>query len=129
MFEWSVGGAANTPSQVELAEQISQARAFRNGAGMLREGDDPSWMKVVYQAILPVARFESGRLVEIRVYPIDTNREGTVSRGGAGRLATGTVARDILERLQKLSEPLGTRVSIENNVGIIRPVQATTAQR
>jgi poly-gamma-glutamate synthesis protein (capsule biosynthesis protein) len=36
-------------------------------------------------------------------------------------------AKLILERLQKFSEPFGTKISIENNIGIIRvPREATT---
>ena len=31
------------------------------------------------------------------------------------------IARRILVRLQKLSEPFGTRIAIEGNVGVIRP--------
>ena len=35
-------------------------------------------------------------------------------------------ARSILERIQRYSEPFGTKISIENNIGIIRvPPEAT----
>jgi poly-gamma-glutamate synthesis protein (capsule biosynthesis protein) len=35
-------------------------------------------------------------------------------------------ARAILEKIQKYSEPFGTKISIENNIGIIRvPPEAT----
>ena len=34
--------------------------------------------------------------------------------------------REEMERIQKLSEPFGTKISIENNIGIIRvPPEAT----
>jgi poly-gamma-glutamate synthesis protein (capsule biosynthesis protein) len=36
------------------------------------------------------------------------------------------IAQRILTRLQKLSEPLGTKIAIENNVGVIRPAARTT---
>jgi hypothetical protein len=40
------------------------------------------------------------------------------------------VARTILERLQRLSQPFGTKIAIENGVGIIRlPAQPATAAR
>jgi poly-gamma-glutamate synthesis protein (capsule biosynthesis protein) len=31
------------------------------------------------------------------------------------------IAQRILRRLQKLSEPFGTKIAIEGNVGVIRP--------
>jgi hypothetical protein len=31
------------------------------------------------------------------------------------------IAQRILQRLQKLSEPFGTRITVEGNVGVIRP--------
>jgi len=35
------------------------------------------------------------------------------------------VARTILERLQRLSQPFGTSIAIEQGVGVIRPAIAT----
>jgi poly-gamma-glutamate synthesis protein (capsule biosynthesis protein) len=39
--------------------------------------------------------------------------------------ATGATAQRILTRLQKISEPFGTKIAIEGDIGIIRmaPVQ------
>jgi poly-gamma-glutamate synthesis protein (capsule biosynthesis protein) len=37
------------------------------------------------------------------------------------------IAQRILDRLQKLSEPLGTKIAIEGNVGVIRPSAAQTS--
>ena len=34
--------------------------------------------------------------------------------------APPAIAQRILQRLQKLSEPFGTRIAIEGNVGVIR---------
>ena len=31
------------------------------------------------------------------------------------------IAQRILQRLQKLSEPFGTKITVEGNVGVIRP--------
>jgi poly-gamma-glutamate synthesis protein (capsule biosynthesis protein) len=39
------------------------------------------------------------------------------------------IAQRILQRLQKLSEPLGTRLTIEGNVGVIRPGAGTPSTR
>jgi hypothetical protein len=44
--------------------------------------------------------------------------------------APPATAQRILQRLQKLSEPFGTRIAIENNVGVIRvpPARSTSQQ-
>jgi hypothetical protein len=50
------------------------------------------------------------------------------SRENSPQTPTPEKARAILERLQKLSEPFATKISIENNIGIIRvPPEATVA--
>jgi poly-gamma-glutamate synthesis protein (capsule biosynthesis protein) len=38
--------------------------------------------------------------------------------------APPAIAQRILERLQKLSEPFGTKIAIEGNVGVIRVADA-----
>ena len=51
-------------------------------------------------------------------------------RRAAERLTDPEIAQRILQRLQKLSEPFGTKLTIEGGVGVIRlsPV-AASAQR
>jgi hypothetical protein len=54
------------------------------------------------------------------------HRQETVVAGEHSRDAYAELARSILERIQKYSEPFGTKISIENNIGIIRvPPEAT----
>ena len=50
------------------------------------------------------------------IYPMDGGFESTISRRGVPRMASPEVAQTILQRLQKLSEPFGTKISIEGNV-------------
>ena len=45
--------------------------------------------------------------------------DAPISRRGVPRMASPEVAQRILQRLQKLSEPLGTKIDIEGNVGVI----------
>jgi len=71
--------------------------------------------------------YQDGRLVEIRIYPVDIGI-GTRpwSRENVPMTPAPDKARSILERIQKYSEPFGTKISIENNVGVIRvPPEAT----
>jgi hypothetical protein len=76
---------------------------------------------VWYQSVVTTSRFEKWRLAEIRLQPIDLSYTARGADRGVPRLATPEVARTILERLQRLSQPFGTRIAIEQGVGVIRP--------
>ena len=47
---------------------------------------------------------------------------------GLPRVASAQAAQRILTRLQKLSAPLGTTITIEGNVGVIRLTPTTSQQ-
>jgi capsule synthesis protein PGA_cap len=82
-----------------------------------------------YESAIAVSKFDKGQLQEIRVYPIWARHDGPLSRRGVPMTAPPAIAQRILQRLQKLSEPFGTRIAIENNVGVIRsPVRSTSQQ-
>jgi len=44
-----------------------------------------------------------------------------LARRGIPVIAPPEAAQRILRRLQELSEPLGTRIEIEGNIGVIQP--------
>jgi hypothetical protein len=56
-----------------------------------------------------------------RMHPVDLNDTARGGDRGVPRLAGAEVARTILERLQRVSQPFGTRIAIEQGVGMIRP--------
>ena len=64
--------------------------------------------------------FKAKRLDEIRLYPIDLGFKRPRSQRGRPVLAQGEVASQVLELFQRLSQPLGTVVDIEDGVGVIR---------
>lgn len=74
----------------------------------------------LYESVIAISRYAGGRVAEIRLYPIDLG----VAVQGAGRgvpaMADAAVGRRILERMQRLSAPFGTTISIEKGVGVIR---------
>jgi hypothetical protein len=74
------------------------------------------------EALLARMRYDNGKLVEVRIYPVDLGADKTRSwsRQGVPMTPAPAKAREILERLQKLSEPFGTRMDIENGIGVIR---------
>ncbi len=82
------------------------------------EQDFPS--AVYYQSAIAVSEFREGKVSRIKLYPLDLGFAARFANKGVPRLAAPDVARTILERLQKLSEPYGTMISIEENVGVIR---------
>jgi len=76
-----------------------------------------------YESAVAVSQFDKGQLQEVRIYPIWGRHDGPISRRGLPMTAPPDTAQRILQRLQKLSEPFGTRIAIEGNIGIIRPTQ------
>ncbi|WP_018099510.1 CapA family protein [Sinorhizobium meliloti] len=73
-----------------------------------------------YESIVAICRFEGNQLSELQLYPIELRRTNRFANRGVPRLAAGQQARSILERMQKLSEPFGTRIEIENQIGHVR---------
>ena len=70
-----------------------------------------------------------GKLAEIRIYPLDLGTDASKapwSRCSIPQTPTPIVARKILTDLQTWSAPFGTKIAIENNIGILRiPAEAT----
>ena len=77
--------------------------------------------ETVFQTVVTVTRYEGGRAAEVRLYPVDLGYGLRLTKSGVPRLASPDAGRAILERLQRLSKPYGTAITIEKNVGVIRP--------
>jgi poly-gamma-glutamate capsule biosynthesis protein CapA/YwtB (metallophosphatase superfamily) len=80
-------------------------------------------------AYLAVTKYQDGVLQEIRIYPVDlgvdrANRPW--SKMSMPMTPSPELANRILGDVQKFSEPFGTKITIENGVGVIRiPPEAT----
>lgn len=74
-----------------------------------------------FESVIAVTRYAGGKVVEIRLHPIDlgVNLQGAAK--GVPALADAATGRRILETMQRLSAPFGTRITIEKGVGVIRP--------
>lgn len=74
------------------------------------------------ETLLTTSRFDEGRLVEVRLYPTDLGQDGSrpLSRFGIPMTPSPQMATQVLEKMQRISKPFGTSISIENGVGIIR---------
>jgi poly-gamma-glutamate synthesis protein (capsule biosynthesis protein) len=104
-----------------LETEFGQADALSGASGDALGGS------LSNESILATSRFEDGRLVEVRIYPIDLRVGGPNSWLGIPRISPPDIGGRILERVQRLSKELGTHISIENNVGVIRVQQTATA--
>lgn len=92
------------------------AKGYPTAEGLLGAQSGPSF----YESVVAVSRFERNQLSELKLYPIELRRLNRFANRGVPRLAEGQHGKSILERMQRLSEPFGTRIEIENNVGLIR---------
>ncbi len=74
------------------------------------------------EGFLVETRFENGRLAEVRLHPTDLGQDKSrpFSRRGVPMVPSPDMAKRVLEKLQKISQPFGTKITIENGVGIIR---------
>jgi hypothetical protein len=73
------------------------------------------------EALLASMHYESGQLTEVRIYPVDLggpSRPG--SQLGLPKKASPEVAKRILDEVVEFPKPFGTKIAIENGVGVIR---------
>ncbi len=115
-------GVSNFFYQDAPAAEVTNPSAPPGGAG--GSGHQPANK----EALLTASRFEGGKLVEVRLYPADLGQDGTrpISKVGNPSAASPEMARRVLEKVQTLSKPFGTRIAIENGVGVIRVVAKAT---
>ena len=83
---------------------------------------------VWYQSVVATTRFEKGRAAEIQLRPIDLSYTARGADRGVPKLAGQDIAKVILERAARLSQPFGTQISIERGVGVIKASAAPTSQ-
>jgi poly-gamma-glutamate capsule biosynthesis protein CapA/YwtB (metallophosphatase superfamily) len=78
------------------------------------------------EVLLTTSRYEGGKLVEVRLYPVDLGIDGTrtESKEGVPMTPSPENAQRILKLVQDISKPFGTTISIEDNVGVIRVPQS-----
>jgi poly-gamma-glutamate synthesis protein (capsule biosynthesis protein) len=95
-----------------------------SGMGSGARGDENS-PPIKYESIVAVSRFDRGQLSEIRLHPVLLTEAVRMAHRGLPQTAPPDVARRILTRLQMLSAPLGTTITIEGAVGVIRTAPST----
>ena len=81
-------------------------------------GEDPAALDLEESAIAHVV-FRDGRPAEVKLTPVVLGYGYRAVDGGWPEIADVGEATQILEHLQKLSEPYGTKIAISNGVGTI----------
>jgi poly-gamma-glutamate synthesis protein (capsule biosynthesis protein) len=72
-----------------------------------------------FQTVIPVTRYRKGKVAEIRLYPFAI-QVGQPPISGVPHTPSPEEGRRILENLKSMSAAFGTRIAIENGVGVIR---------
>jgi hypothetical protein len=72
-----------------------------------------------WESVVAIAEFENGEPRGIRLYPLDLGVDLPLERRGTPRLANSARAMEILTRLDALSRPLNTSMTIRDGVGYI----------
>ena len=73
--------------------------------------------KVMYEAVIPYWEAQDGKLTKLILMPIELNFDQGRSMGGWPR---PKYDQGILERLAEMSAPYGTRIEIENGLGVVK---------
>ena len=73
------------------------------------------------ESLLSWSHYENGKLVEVRIYPVDLGQTPRpTSEIGIPKRPSPAVAKKILDEVIEYSKPFGTKIVVENGVGIIR---------
>jgi poly-gamma-glutamate capsule biosynthesis protein CapA/YwtB (metallophosphatase superfamily) len=72
-----------------------------------------------FETVIPVTRYAKGRVAEIRLYPFAI-QVGKPPISGVPHTPSVEEGRHILENLKTMSAAFGTRIAIENGIGVIR---------
>lgn len=89
---------------------------MRSGGGKYGAAANP----IIYRSVVATCEYEGWNLKEIRLYPVDLGFGRPMSQRGRPVLADDDLSQTILGWLQEVSEPFGTTIEIEGNVGVIR---------
>ena len=91
---------------------------------------DTDWLQYPPNMVALVAQvtYQDGKLSEVRLFPVDlgVGKNRPWSKMSIAQTPTPALAQEILTNVQKYSEQFGTKIAIENGVGVIRvPPDAT----
>jgi poly-gamma-glutamate synthesis protein (capsule biosynthesis protein) len=72
-----------------------------------------------FSSVVTRTRFEAGRAAEVALHPIDLGYGRRLLESGVPRLAEPEAANATLKRLSEISEPFGTQIRVDGDVGVL----------
>lgn len=102
-----------TPADAYDARQKAPPRPGYPDSKWFTE-DEKYWLSVI-----PSMTFEEDRLTGLKLHPIELGQSKPRSQRGRPMLAGPELAEKILETMQELSKPYGTRITVEDGVGVV----------
>lgn len=72
-----------------------------------------------WQSVIPHMTFEGEKLTGLKLHPIELGQSLSRSQRGRPMFAEPELAKKILEKMQELSKPYGTQITVEDGVGIV----------
>ncbi len=73
----------------------------------------------VWESVIAIPAWQEGRLVSLELHPITLGFGLPPARRGRPMPASAEDARRIIEELARLSEPMGTRITFRDGIGIV----------
>jgi poly-gamma-glutamate capsule biosynthesis protein CapA/YwtB (metallophosphatase superfamily) len=73
----------------------------------------------IFRAVVATIGFEAGAVGEIRLHPVELGFGEPLTRSGIPRTASVQAGEEILERVRAISEPLGTRLTVDGGLGLV----------
>jgi len=102
-----------TPADAYDARQKAPPRPGHPASKWFTE-DEKYWLSVI-----PSMTFEEDVLMALKLHPIELGQSRHRSQRGRPMLAGLELAEKILETMQELSKPYGTKITVEDGVGIV----------
>jgi poly-gamma-glutamate capsule biosynthesis protein CapA/YwtB (metallophosphatase superfamily) len=109
---------ADAYARYQLGLEATPADFYDARSGKQTRGQDVN--PINWQSAVATVTWEAKRLREIRLHPIDLGMGLPMGQRGRPVTATGRVARDVLERFQRMSKPFGVAVALADGVGVIK---------
>jgi poly-gamma-glutamate synthesis protein (capsule biosynthesis protein) len=71
------------------------------------------------QSMIVECKYDGPQLLQVILHPIELGYGSAISERGIPHIPSPEVAQEILRSLQRMSEPFGTTIEIQGNVGVI----------
>ena len=115
---WIMGPEASTMYDRFHLGQDALASEAHNARSDYGRKDEPSW-PLYWQTAIAHVVFRDGRPAEVKITPITLGYGYRSVNRGWPEVADLPEATEILERLQELSAPYGTKIKISDGIGTI----------